>query len=382
MRRFIFYILLIIMPIYAGIAGTVSGDIKKAWGYSDSSVSNGTTDDFMIAGGIGENSSTGIWNLYTKTKTNRTASKGIVAIVATKIVAHGGYFCPYQIQCDSKNANKKEDVWFSWYTPEGFTKNNCKWICEAGYAGIDCASNSGARCDTDNFSSLKNGISYKKTDKKDGPKIQTVNAEIPYFWTGKKPEKGIVLGVTKILEHGVIVAPVKIQCAKRDNERAWIDSLSLADGDTRILCAEGYRPVNGDCVQIDEELCKVGIKQWCAGFPADKYDATIHTLDTNGDCVIYTCSDNTKSFTSASNTTCVDCVKDIRNGVDRKTGLCKTCKTGEYFNSDKNDCVAAVAYTKEELIYGAKSRTTKGKTLKEQCWTLSGTEYTDCINGK
>lgn len=392
MHRIFFYMFMIIMPICTAMAGTVSDDIKKAWNYYSFDIDNGTTDDFMADGGVGEKSKTGNWACKSFDKENQTASKGFAAVVAQKIVEHGGYFCPSQVQCDSRNRGDGQHVvWFSWYNPNG--KKGCAWLCDEGYAGVDCAPVSGVNCsdktykltnnDTSAFGAISMYQNYKqKTRKKDCKDMpEKIDSNIPYFEVKTNPAKGVVLGVTKFLDHGVIAAPIKLECAHRNKERAWFNRVSLADGKPRILCAEGYRPLNDDCIAIDRALCENPTMKFCDGFLSDKYDMTQHTIDTDtvNKCKRYRCTDDTMAFASATDTTCsVKCVTDIKSGVNTKTGLCEKCKTGEYFKEKENKCVDAKKYSKDELQYG-KSKRTEDSEITEQCWTMFGDLYRFCI---
>lgn len=410
MHRLVIILLLIIMPIYSVIADTVSNNMKAAWGYSNFDESNGEPGDFIIDGGTGEHSKTGNWNCSFD-KLNQTASKGVVGIVAHQIVEHGGYFCPSQVQCDSRNRGDGRDVvWFSWYSPsksggierkkEGKKSvgpryiSSCQWLCEEGHAGKNCEPISGNGYCNPDVKFTKPGTTgsvygtltmsqneSQKTAKKECNKVDNINSNISYFEQKTNPAKGVVLGVIKFLEHGVVVAPIKLECANRKNERAWLSSVTLADGDSRVLCAAGYRPSNGDCVVINQPICDNPNMEYCATFPATGYKEEEHQLDFDSGCIKYFCADEKKAFASATDRSCtVDCAQDIRSGTDTNTGMCKICETGKYFNKKKNDCDTPSAYTRQDLKYG-KSDKTKSKGIKEQCWTIFGDGYTKCVVG-
>lgn len=405
------------MPIYAVFADTIPDSVKSAWGYSNFDTNNGDVGEFIIDGGIGEHSKTGNWDCKSFDKANQTASKGVVGVVAQRIVEHGGYFCPSQVQCDSRNrGDSQKVVWFSWYTPdktggietteedkqkdkdEGkFVSKKyisaCQWLCDDGYAGAECKPISGASYCQQNIIFTKPGTDGSvygtlsmsqnetgKTKNKDCNVAVKIDSQIPYFEHRSNPAKGVVLGVTKFLQHGVIVAPIKLECAKRNNERAWLSSVSLADGKPRVLCAAGYRPENGDCVVINQTVCDNPNMEYCEGFPAAGYRAEEHVLNMETGCIKYFCADETKAFASATDRACtVDCAQDIRSGVDSNTGMCKICETGKYFNSKKNDCDTADVYTRDNLRYG-KDNKTKSQTISNQCWTKFSTEYKQCVS--
>lgn len=381
MRRLVFLLLLTI-PVYTTDAATVDSSIKTAWGYSSFDKDNGGVEDFVLAGGTGKVMQGPIDCTLSQADQSRTY--GMIGVVAHRIVAHGALFCTSQVVCDS-NSNRypKSKVWFSWYSPSNAT---CQWLCDEGYAGNECAAASGLECDKDtkfttvfkdNVQRAKNHDDFTKRKKCDS--VSKIDESIMFFEEMQQPSKGVVLGVIKFLEHGVIAAPVKLECADRDDRKAWLNGISLADGKRRVLCAAGYRPVNNNCVAISDDVCNGSGAEACSGFPVDKYDAKIHTRFLDNGCWKYTCSDKKKAFASATDKSCtVDCGTDIKSGVDTTTGLCKKCETGEYFNNFINGCDKAAQYTQQNLKYGKKDRT-KSENITEQCWTMGGDEYKSCV---
>lgn len=414
MRKIICLLLLTIMPIYAGMAATVQDNIKTTWGYNSMDVGNGSPGGFILYGGTGTNAS-GRGPIECYIRGNQTQAHGVIGIVARQIVEHGGYFCPTQVQCDSKASDNPKEVYFAWYNPatssaaqwQEYADNveinlteKCAWLCDEGYYGTECSQKTTMGCEPNtDYEKLfdKSGFKMRTTHnraategiaKVNCKQVNKINSQVAMFDSSNSPAKGVILGVTKVLKHGVVAAPIKLECAKRSERKAWLEGISRADGQSRVLCAMGYKPSGEDCVPINEQICKNPNIKYCKNFPSDKYNAEEHTLNFDGTdddgnpCIRYFCSDDKKSFTSSTDKTCIDCdTSDIRNGVSKVDGLCKTCKTGQYFSSSANDCADAATYTKDELKFGIGSKS-KEFPITSQCWPKVATDYTSCVGKK
>ena len=345
------------------------------WGYDGGKATTGAAGDFIIAGGLGKGASHG----------THADEWGVVAIIAEKIVEHGGYFCPYQIQCANKRGKKKS--WTTYYAPSGFRSSQCAWLCETGYAGANCTPQPATptRCDKTPMNTSTGGKFKGLSMKTSGGDKNSKEYNVTGFnqW-GSNPEHDVVLGIVKFLEHGVMAGPVQIKCG-RDNWRSidsFVESVQMATGDIKLLCAEGYvADANGaDCIPQKAEMCETQEMTFCANFERSKYDSTIHTLETDSGCVKYFCTQEGTTFASNTDTSCVECSTGVKGGANTSTGTCVQCSTGEYFDKVSNTCKTASAYSRTDMQYG------KGKTkatqpdFDKQCWSyVMPEEYAACV---
>lgn len=370
-------ILVCLLSLGAAISPARAVNIAQAaaswWGYTRGN-NNGSAEDFIIAGGL-----------------NKTAGHGtyddewaVVGIVANTIVEHGGYFCPYQIQCANKR--KKKKTWTEYYHPTGYDKSKCAWLCETGFGGHNCGPQPSVplACDTKNQNTASSGkfsgISLKTSGERNG----MCESEIYAFDTwGTDPECDTVLGVVKFLDHGVIAGPVTVCCGRGNwkSVDSYVNSVSSASGSQKVLCAEGYKvnAAGNDCVPVNADICATQEMSFCANFPRSGYDSTNHTIQTEGGCVKYFCNEPGFAFSSADNTTCIECATGVKGGANPNTGLCVRCETGQYFDSTAGVCRPAVAYSRIDMQYG-KGKTKNTAAIERQCWTVTTpADYAACV---
>lgn len=372
----LFFVALFMVP-YSADAINTAPNMWGYWGYNGSTNAGGSAGNFIIAGGIGKSSGHGTWN----------DEWAVVGIIANKIVEHGGYFCPYQLQCANKRKKKKS--WTMYYWPNGFDYSKCAWLCEDGYAGENCQpqTSTPATCDSTTYNTSNGGKFAGISLKTSGGDSNQKEGEVTGFnvW-GSDPECDVILGVTKFLQHGVMAAPVRV-CCGRDNWKeidSFVSSVSLADGvKQKLLCANGYKAnaAGTDCEPITEE-CKISNLTFCTNFPKDEYNPAIHRLDdTSSDCAKYFCSEPDTAFPALGDTSCVECSTGVKGGANTTNGVCVKCQTGEYFDQDSNSCETAAAYSKSDMQYG-KGQTKNTVSLEEQCWTMvDPQDYADCVKG-
>ena len=356
----------------------VSSTVHSWWGYDNSTTMNGSADGFIIAGSTGKGGVHGTWD----------DEWGVVGVVAEKIVEHGGYFCPYQIQC--ANTRKKRRSWTVYYAPSGYKSSQCAWLCEPNYSGPDCKEQTATpvMCD-------KTLMNTKAGGKYAGLKIQTTgkddNSKEHYItgfrqW-GRDPEHDVILGVIKYMDHGVMAAPVQIKCG-RDNWKeidSFVAAVGMAPGEIKLLCAEGYKvnSSNTDCEPINPDLCNTQDMTFCAGFEKSKYNSDIHTLETVGGCVKYFCSEPGTAFTSNADTTCAPCSTGVKGGANTDDGTCVKCETGQYFDKTTNSCKNAQAFNKTDMQYGKGKTKNTNPDIEKQCWTkIMPSEFIECVTGK
>lgn len=375
MKKILLLFLLILFMPDTVFAINISRDMWGHWAYNGSTDAGGSAGSFVIAGGLGMSGMHGTWG----------DEWAVVGIIANKIVEHGGYFCPYQLQC----ANKwnKSKAWTQYYWPNGFSYGKCAWLCETGYAGENCQpqTSTPATCDSSIHTTASggkfSGISLK-TSGKDGDQKE---GEINGFnsWYGGN-ECDVILGVTKFLQHGVIAAPVRVCCGKKKSN-SYVENVYLAAAGVqqKLLCANGYKAnaAGTDCEPITEE-CKIGNMTFCTNFPKNEYDPAIHRLDdTSSDCAKYFCSEPDTAFPAVGDRSCIECSTGVKGGANTTNGVCVKCQTGEYFDQKSNSCKSAAAYSKSDMQYG-KGQTKNTVAVEDQCWTkVDPQDYADCVKG-
>lgn len=362
--------------------------VSRAWGYDrNTNVETlGTYGDFIIDGSL-TRQSVGTWS----------DEGAIVAVIATQVNEHGGYFCPYQIQCANKRKNTHS--WTLYYQPNGFNASKCAWLCEAGYSGSGCqkAYHVDTSMETvDVIKNLRNGIT-RKTSGKDQDNYE---GNVTGFNTWYKlvhtnandfGEQDVILGAVKFLDHGIIAAPVLVGC-DWDNWKdvtSWVGKVGLMSNTQKLLCKQGYRPnkTNSDCELATQDVLEKDNPVFCGNFPESGYNANLHRLvkKTDDNCNIYVCKDPNKAFPEAGKTDeCVDCATSIRGGPSSHDGTCVVCsQLGEYFDVNSGDCKPAEAFTHLDLQFGrGMSKGDYENSVREQCWTMgSPDEYKKCVYG-
>lgn len=348
-----------------------------AWGYDGGKAPAGSYGDFIIAGGIGKGGTHGTWG----------DEWGLVGIVANTIVEHGGYFCPYQIQC--ANRRKKKKSWTMYYWPSGFSYDKCAWMCESGYSGPNCLSQTSTpmTCDETAFNTASGGKFSGISMKTWGSDADQKEFEVTGFnqW-GSDPECDVVLGVIKFLQHGVVAAPVQV-CCGRDNWKSidsFVSSVQVATGQQKLLCATGYQAnaTGTDCEPISADICATQNMTFCQNFSREKYDSSKHTLEESGSCVKYFCSEPGTAFPAVGDTSCEVCGDGVKGGANRDNGVCMICDTGQYYNEKTGTCQTASAYSKTDMQYGD-GQTKNSVEIEKQCWlAVDPEEYNSCVKGQ
>lgn len=342
-------------------------NMHVSWEYNDNKATYGAAPQFILDGGLGK-TKRGTWD----------DEFGLVGMVATALVEHGGYFCPYQVQCSNSNGSAK--TWTTYYKPTGFNKNKCAWLCETGYAGVNCERRElpPAAQDTTSLQTKFSGVSMTQSG-------SNVESDVVGFaqW-GSDPEHDVVLGAVSILEHGVIAGPVQIKCARTQSRYvidSWVDSVSLASQKQKLLCAEGFMANSSgtDCVLIDPNAYGIALLNFCDGFPREDYDSAKHTLITDT-CTKYFCADSDLGFANSNTKDCTQCATAINGGISTKDGTCIKCASGQYFDQGTNSCQLADAYSKIDMQYGKGKTRATNSDVNNQCWPIAmPDEYTDCV---
>lgn len=353
----------------------------SAWGYTGDQNSQGSVGEFILDGCLGK-------SCRKSSFTNSINDEGAIAVViAEQINEHGGYFCPYQLQC--RNARKNKYTWTEYFYPNGFSRSRCAWLCEKGYSGAGCLKQVNVIENSSNvISNLKSGISINTW----GQYMTNYESNIAgfktwqYWWTSKDSgEHNVVLGVVQFLKNGVIAAPVNVRCKWEDwkDINSYVDTASLATTTgKKLLCKEGYTPndSNTDCVKATADMLP---PVYCSDFPASKFNSSLHRMVKNesANCWVYFCKDPDKAFPSAGDiTNCTDCSSSVRGGSSMRDGTCVKCRVGEYFDAQSDSCKPASAYSKTELQYGKGKTKNNNTNLDNQCWTkVNPEEYAECV---
>lgn len=370
----------------------VASNVKSVWGASSKPGSNTTFDapgDFVIVGSTGRGYRGTCYDEYS-----------LIGVVADQIVEHGGYFCPKQFQCTNKKKRSSSNLHV--YFPGGFVDGNCAWLCEDGYTGAYCQKYSsvvpGMDAPTRPTDGIFSGVSLlteKCWDRDNGVKSADQNMMVFHNDKGagkEGHETAVVLGAVSFMEHGIKAAPMYIKCYAEDktSNQSWIEKLGrVKSGATKLLCAEGYiaNSSGSDCVRATAQALELrGIvkgsgKKFCPDWDETKYDGSIHTVDTSGDCIKFLCKDSTKAFPGGGDYSCAECMGNVRGGQDKKTGLCVKClQTGQYFNVKTGNCENAAAYTTADLQYGAGKTKDSWPDVSKQCWPIATpSEYKECV---
>ncbi len=323
--------------------------------------------------------------------------------VARKIYENGAYICPVQIQ----GMNEKRS-WYTWidylWLDDGW---NCETLCKTGYSGAGCKDYD-ERVSCPNKKIFDGYIPYnydliKFTDNSNNgqKRIHTQDMEVLSFTnaTGDTSETAsseathVVLGVTKMLDHGVMVAPIKI-IGKREKvsetnineyKKSWITS-AQSNGRDIILCQPGYaaNTTNTNCVKTTE--CKINMDNMCEGYKKSDYDEDTQVLkirnlkpeiDQSGgsialkktSCTYFECKSGYIKIKGDKG--CTDCSTNARQGVNRK-GQCEICKDSQVFDTKQQKCTDSTPLTKEQLKHGI--------SRAFDCWReMSSGDYSQCV---
>lgn len=370
----------IAMFTMAASAYTISTNARSWWGWTErkdySDTGAGNADKFLIHGGYEGSNKHGTYD----------DEWGIVSMIARKIVQHGGYFCPTQLQCGNTNWQNKS--WPRYFNPTGYSADKCVWLCEKGYTGENCSDTASANDPLDenkyDLSSLSVAVSMKTS----GGNDNNVSSEITVFddWHSYHDnECTAILGITDHKEHGGVARPVQVCCKYWDgwlNYKSGVKSAIYATNSSKLLCAAGYTPNsnNTDCIPLNVNAAAATSKNFCEGFDAEKFDSAIHVAKNTGGCYKYICKEAGKAFPGGGNFACADCATGIKGGANKDTGVCVVCQTGQYFDQATGTCKVATAVSSTDMQYG-KGKTKESDKIDDQCWTkVVPTDYKECVD--
>jgi len=389
MKKLFASLLAVFMAIPSAYAIHTNSNVWGAWGYGDG-VKWDSAQDFIIDGCVGQGCSHGTCG----------DEWGLVGLIALNIVDHGGYFCPYQLQCANERKNKH--TWTVYYLPNGYDDSKCVWLCEDGYGGENCEPIPEGRpsfCDPSIFTTEAEGIYSDISLRTDGCGSDPKESTVTGFSSWKDDygggvlnrkrdvwETDVLLGAIKFLQHGVIAAPIKAQCGRNNwsDIDSYVNTLHAAPDLAKLLCAPGYRANSDgtDCVAINQDVCEIAGMTLCAYFPRDSYTSATHKLyeDTEAGCTKYFCSEEGMAFQGVEDPTCVECGIPVKSGSNLVNGTCVSCDTGEYYDSETGTCKPANAYSKTDLQYGLNQTKNTQSDVDMQCWPAKvPEEYVECV---
>lgn len=370
--------------VFCDGVGRYVPSMAPKWGYNGGTNLTGPEGNFVL-GGL-----TGFGALSTQHGTWYD-EWAVIAVIARKIVEHGGYFCPYQIQCINYDRPRS---FARFFRPTAGDIVGCAWLCEQGYAGENCQPNpEPIACDNDNYTKDKKfaALAMKTSGYYSDSKDFEIEALAKYDYSGMRDFADIFVGVTSFMNHGVIAEPVRVDCwwtpgGPHQNYDSYVRSVFTQQSGEgkKLLCAMGYKTnsTNTDCEPVRQDVCNAEGMAMCDGFSKDKFNKETHKYKISGNCVKFICKDETKSFVSSSDFSCVDCGVTLKAGTDTNTGLCIDCSTGERFDKDQNKCISATAYTKTDMMYGKGKNKSSQSDVKKQCWTIQELDkYVECVKG-
>ncbi len=368
-----------------------------------------TPGQIIIGGGLGIVGNQGIPREGQSGHEDHRRSHGFTAMIARKIVAHGGYFCPTQVQCATNSGTNAWSEYFHLLTPSG-GRNNCEWLCEAGYTGENCVSYSAddintAFCD---HAIYRTGTGQKfagydsvRTTNLTGwtsasQQIKTVTEGFKYWDEGVSgKEKNIVVALYEYHDHSLAAAPIYIECNKdriNNNQVGWVQkvsTLSNAMGGTgKRLCPQGYFNGPGmSCIPHENCTAPVQPTEYCVGYSEEDYEEDIHTYlyDSENNCAKFKCEEELYGFADVEDGdfSCVSCAvsRTGASGVSHINGECVKCGDREIFNTSTSTCDEMVGFSRLDLQYGL-GQTNNSTKVSEQCWILSNpNEYRNCVIG-
>ena len=345
----------------------VASDIRKAWGnpkYNGISVtSDSVSSDFWIVAprNVGNYDHAGI------------------AMVARKIVEHGGEFCTIQLQA-SVDSNGHSAAYTTNFIPvQGMS---CFWLCEPGFEGPNCNKTSDLGCNDIVLTRSKFAHLTVKSDR-----VNNIENTVDLLDSGyvtksdgcanNLREVDVHLAVTEYLANGngVVAGPVLVATKQPSfHSRANIFANTMHyRADARTLCKQGY-PGAG-CTIKSASYCT--LYPVCPGWSATDFNPDIHKQHKVGGCSEFRCIaggfGDTKTVCDLCNT------NTFKQGV-LASGNCHTCGAGEYFNIKTGLCAKATAYTQQAMSFG---KVGSMGAVENQCWTqfdLPG--YVECVTGK
>lgn len=476
MFRFSIVVLLfgVLYTTYAHAAGyQVTTEDRKQWysgEWQNHMVFTGATipSDLFCAGNVADiffdtnnNDSASYYDKLTAQLYENKYSKGAAYYIAHDFAANGYKFCKTYVSADRVTLSELPQVEY-WYSKTLNETPDCFWLCKPGFYsdGTGCTSTTMTDTSIPDLSDMfvysgsqpltATGFRYKKL----------VN-QIPKLWgslevrcakavafvpASQAHVEHVVLAISEILVNAdtqqvtYTVQPMAIRAVglgyKYTAQPAAADTawalVSFPDGGVKdnTMCPGNMIHKDGGGCHASSEISEYqaakakasaleeqGLAILCQGWPKEKYDNKIHTLqsatfkyenwrimpddydendnsqkwtygDATATCTIFVCKAEGMGYKDNpvvnSNFNCVSCVENddttinpLRLGAG-SDGVCKECKVGEILKN--GECVDADSIHKF-YMNGIKDKdATEDRKLSEQCWTKpTPDEYIKCM---
>ena len=403
--------------------------------------------------------------------------------VAHEMTDHGYKFCKTAVGADrSGQSNHPYTIYGKVTDAEEDNGGNCFWLCEKGYYGDGCNSVTLESPETPkekdfniitNRAKIATGGAHSLSSDTVGTLKSNIEANIPMFYNGvyetcsgglqinllkmtKKQEHDVVLAIKKIETSGSKVTytlqPMVVRAASAPGygDTGW-PMISWTGNENNTYCPAGMflHSDDGGCIGYDKDVAdaqdlsdtektqyeaamekaamieKSGLDLLCSGWPREKYDNTVHVLnseafmyqnwrklgdtsnnyltkeeyikskcpgmdstcvsnvgnsydslqnDVNATCTVFVCKGEGMGYKSdpmgagAGDFTCVSCMQNddatihpSRLGVG-SDGICKVCAVGEVYSSTTKTCETAKSIHKYYMGGLLKKNETGGAT--------------------
>ena len=308
--------------------------------------------------------------LNSENGTYGTDEGAIVLVMARSIYENGGQFCATQVQAG--NINGKRTIWIDYITDATF---NCYTLCKPGFFGKTCSEKSvPGKIVAVKTSVLNFGTTDVKTTGEDD---NVITNEVEVFSVNNQEASDIrtadhvILGMVKLLDHGIIAAPIKIIAERDKTFSGGIHSRIISassNGETTLLCAHGYVSSSDgeDCILKTQQIIT---EQYCEGFKSGySEEKHIKYVPIGLNCMKFICAEENYGL-YGSNNDCIPCETTRKQGINA-AGECKICGNDQMFNGER--CVGYTPISPKEMLDGIFDI---GK-----CWMKSGlSEYRDCV---
>ncbi|MDR2770191.1 MAG: hypothetical protein LBB08_01955 [Rickettsiales bacterium] len=299
-----------------------------------------------------------------------------IALVARRIVLHGGEFCTYQVQAEVIDSGHSNN-YTTYYLPKG---SQCFWLCEPGYAGPECPASSVATCDNKVYAQETFTALELITNSAGAINVEW-NLDHFHSQYFRKPdgcarsyECDLDLAVVSYLPngHGVVAQPINICTPQRSfHGNAYPSAYWL--GNRKTLCAQGYQR-GANC----EAMAACPPANLCSGWSVSAtFNADKHQYVVGGGCAKFICKDASTGLPDCN----TDCPNGFLQGIQKNFnnadyGKCVNCPVGQYFDPSSGTCKSAVSYSTDDLMKIGSI----GAPLDRQCWTkFTPDEYKACI---
>ncbi|MBQ1927498.1 MAG: hypothetical protein II179_00330 [Alphaproteobacteria bacterium] len=333
------------------------------------------THTVALRWGVGGTYETDLNDVYPQLESQLNSENGtygtdegaVVLVLARSIYENGGRFCATQVQAGNINGQRK--IWIDYIKDPTF---QCYTLCKPGFLGETCSERSAG------VIAVKTGVlNFGTIDvKTTGEDDNVITNEVEVFSVNNQEASNIrtadhvVLGMVKLLDHGIIAAPIKIIAERDKTFSGGIHSRIISassNGKTTLLCVRGYVSSSDgkDCVLKTQQVTEQYCKDFQSGYSEEKH---IKYVPEGLNCMKFICAEDNYGFKQGSKD-CIPCATTRTQGIN-EAGECKQCTGGKMFKD--GDCKDSESLSRQHLLNGLYS---VGK-----CWMKSSpSEYKDCV---